>query len=195
MASLFPLLPVFLDVAGRAAVLLAGDKACAGFARQLLDAGASVTMIDPAPSADAERLSPPARLWRRRWRAVDLRGAALVVAGVNEERPRRAQIAAKAANAIFLALGAADFSDVVLGEAAARGPLAMALAAPGLPPALNQVLRTRLEAVAPARLAGFLDAAARSGVHADDFQFWAAAVEAALSDAPSDWDQWLAART
>lgn len=194
MASLFPLLPVFLDLAGRAAILLSAEAACAPLARQLLEAGASVTLIDPAPSAVAEALSPPARLLRRRWRPTDLRGAAIVVAGPGERRAKRAQLAARASHAIFLTLGSADFSDVVFGEGAARGPLALALAAPGLPSALNQALLARLDVAAPARLAGFFDAAARSGARARDSGFWSDTLNAALIASPADWDQWLAER-
>ncbi|TPW02522.1 MAG: hypothetical protein FD124_3370, partial [Alphaproteobacteria bacterium] len=50
MTSLFPLLPVFLDLTGRAVVLLSAEAGLAPLARRFLDAGAGVTAIDPSPS-------------------------------------------------------------------------------------------------------------------------------------------------
>ncbi len=199
MQTLFPLAPVFLDLAGRPVLFLAADAACARAARAMLDAGAGVTLFDPAPCAEAETLAPPARLVRRRWRLSDVRAAALVVAGAGEKRPMRARLAAKGARAIFLMLETPALSDIVLGEIAARGPLALGVSSGGLPPALAHAVRERIEEAAPAPLAGFFEAAARLGPTleaglADPAGFWRAALLAAITERPGDWAAWLRAR-
>jgi siroheme synthase-like protein len=206
MASLFPPLPVFMDLAGRAVVVLAGDPIAARFARDCLEAGAGVTLIDPAPSPQAEALIPAARLLRRRWKATDLRLATLVAAGAAEGRAARARQSAKAARAIFLMLDGGPEGDVSLGAATVRGPLTIGVSTAGLPGALAAALEGRISAAAPPGLSGLLEAAARGAAAGLDGQafaaqrrFWDLALkEAPKVDAtgwgPAAWDAWLAAK-
>ena len=205
MSGLFPFLPVFVDLAGRAAVLLSGAGELAPIARRLLDAGAGVTVVDQEMSVAMEELGPSMRLLRRHWRPLDMTGAALVVAGPAEARPARARAAAKAAGAIFTMSGASDRSEVIFGAAAAWGPVAIGVAASGLAPSLGEAMARRLEAAVPASYAGFLAAAARMGAeidrkitdHANREAFWRAAAADAFDASPGDpsgWDAWLKAR-
>ena len=207
MSGLFPFLPVFVDLAGRAAVLVSGDAALATIARRVLDAGAGVTVIDREMSAAMEDLAPSVRLVRRRWRPLDLAGAALVVAGAAEPRPVRARMAAKAAGAIFSMPGATgpDRSEVIFGAAAAWGPVAIGITASGLDPGLGEAVARRLEAAVPASYAGFLAAAARLKAMIDQAMpdlaardaFWRAAAADAFdahADGPAGWDGWLKGR-
>jgi siroheme synthase-like protein len=161
VSNLFPYYPVFLDLAGRPAVLIGADAAMAGLARQFLAAGASVAAIDPAPSDAMRALAPGVRLKLRRWRPADLAGASLVVCAQGEPRPSRVRIAARAQQAVFHMLGAPENSDVVLGGVAAAGALALGVAAPGAPWAVTQAVRTKLEQALPEGLPAFLEAAAR----------------------------------
>ena len=206
MSGLFPYLPVFVDLAGRAAVLLSGEAGLAPIARRLLDAGAGVTAISREMSPAMTELAPSIRLLRRGWRAADLAGAALVVAGAAERRHARARLAAKAAGAIFAMPGAADRSDVIFGAAAAWGPVAIGVTASGLAPGFGEAMARRLEAAVPASYAGFLAAAERfrevanraiADADARD-AFWRAAAsdafEAHLDDRDGGWDRWLEER-
>ena len=115
MSGLFPYLPVFLDLAGRGVVLLAGVPDASAVARRFLDAGAAVTVIDPEPPVAMAELSPPIRLLRRRWRAADMTGAALVVCGPGEHRAAAARQAARAAGAMFGLMGDPDRSEMMFG--------------------------------------------------------------------------------
>ncbi|MGE3143349.1 MAG: bifunctional precorrin-2 dehydrogenase/sirohydrochlorin ferrochelatase, partial [Hyphomonadaceae bacterium] len=160
MRGLFPHFPVFIDVMGRPAALLGGDATMAEIAQRLLDSGAGVAVFDPAPGVEISALEGHVRLHRRRWRAADLRGAALVIAAAGEPRPQRARLAAKGAQAIFCQIGAAAQSDSALGAVVLRGPLAIGVAAHGLAPELEAAMRGRLEAALPAGLAEFFAAAA-----------------------------------
>lgn len=202
MSGLFPHLPLFVDLAGRAAVLLSGDAALVPVARRLLDAGASLSVIHPAISAPMAELAPAARLVRRRWRASDLDGAALVAAGPKEPRAAMARSAARNVGAIFTTPGEADPSGISFGAAVSWGPVAIGVSASGLGAGLGEAVARRLAASAPARYGGFLAAAARSQaasakVHplaADRDAFWRDAALAAFESAPADWDEWIAAR-
>ncbi|HVY83736.1 MAG TPA: hypothetical protein VG943_01275 [Caulobacterales bacterium] len=203
MSNLFPLFPVFLDLAGRAVVLLDGDEGVALLARQLLAAGASVSVFDPAPSDAMRALAPPVRLKLRRWRPADFAGARLVIAGPMEPRPLRVQTAAHGVGAAFHVLGAPEQSDLALGGVSARGALSFGVSAPGVPAALADVVQARLEEALPAGLSDFFDAAQRAraeverGIPDADARdrFWSALGEAALhAPTQSDWDGFIAAR-
>lgn len=115
MSGLFPYLPVFLDLAGRGVVLLAGVPDAPAVARRFLDAGAAVTVIDPEPADAIAALSPPIRLLRRRWRAADMAGAALVVCGPDEPRAGAARQAARTVGAMFGLMGNPDGSEMMFG--------------------------------------------------------------------------------
>lgn len=204
MTSLFPPLPVFLDLTGRAVVLLAADEATADLARRLLDAGAGVTVIAPEPSEAMRALSPSIRLVARRWRSADLAGATLVAAPRSEAR--RARQAARAARALFLAPGEPGLSDILLGSAVAHGPLALGVSAAGAAPAVGEVIARRIEAAVPAGFGGFLEAAARLAAEAETVlpdpaardSFWREAAEAAFDHArgggAEEWESWIASR-
>ncbi len=205
MSGLFPFLPVFVDLAGRAAVLLSGGPELAPIARRLLDAGAGVTAVGREMSPAMTELAPSMRLLRRHWRPLDMTGAALVVAGANETRPARARAAAKAAGAIFTMPGASARSEVIFGAAATWGPVAIGVTASGLAPGLGEAMARRLEAAVPPSYAGFLAAAARLRAVIDrdipDQEnrdaFWRAAAAEAFDARPDDdggWDAWLKAR-
>jgi siroheme synthase-like protein len=198
VASLFPYYPVFLDLAGRSVVLIGGDAAMAGLARQFLGAGAGVSVFDASPSDAVRSLAGSVRLKLRRWRPDDFQGAALVVCSADEPRPSRVRTAAAAQQAVFHLLGAPENSDVVLGGVSAAGALALGVAAPGAPWAVTEAVRARLAAAVPAGLPAFLEAAARVRAEAgkripDDVQrasFWGEACERVFVSSPMNANEW-----
>lgn len=203
MAHLFPLFPLFLDLAGRPVVILSGLPAVAPLAERFLSAGAGVRVVALDPSPELRQLSPAVRISERRWTAADLRGAALVLAGPDEARPARARASAKAARALFQMLGGPEFSDGVLGDVTLGGPVTIGIAATALPDGLAKALRKRVAAAAPGRLSGFLAAAARAEPLVVKAlpdptareRFWAGALASALrakeGDWPSNWDAFI----
>jgi len=203
MASLFPALPVFMDLVGRSVIVLAGDCHGVRLARECLQAGAGVAMICLNPCPEAETVAG-LRLVRRSWRATDFRNAALVAAGCNERRMTRARMSAKAAKAVFMALDNGPGADVTIGETAAVGPLTIGFTATGLPAPLLAVLRRRLDAALPPGLAGFLEAATQApdtGLYGQTaLAQWESALDAAAAAAtgataaPDDWSSWLDSR-
>ena len=203
MASLFPALPVFMDLVGRSVVIIAGDRHAAKLAHDCLQAGAGVTVVCAEPGPEVEALAG-VRLVRRPWRAADFRNAALVAAGCDERRMTRARASVKAAKAIFMALDHGPGADVTVGETAAIGPFTIGVAGGGLPTPLLDALRRRLDAAVPPALGPFLEAAAQApdpGVFgAAAAARWADALAAAIdvvegrAPRPDDWPRFLAAR-
>ncbi len=203
MSNLFPYYPVFLDLVGRAAVLLGGDATMALLARNLLDVGAGVSAFDPAPSDAMRSLAGSVRLKTRRWRTADLKGANLVIASAREPRPHRARLAAKGVQAVFHMVDQPDWSDVALGSVAAHGALTIGVAAGGAPAGLTEALRGRLEAALPNGISEFLTAVGRARqdieraltAPAARDAFWAMLAEAAFT-APgggaAHWDKFIA---
>lgn len=197
--SLFPVVPVFMDLAGRAVVLLGAHPAFRDLAPRFATAGASVTVIDPAPESSLIGASG-VRLVRRRWRAADLKGAALVIASGSDRRTARARTAAKSARAVFAALDAPNQSDVALGGGFSLGPVAVAVASASLPREVAAGVRRRLDTALPAPYLAYLTAV--GAVQADTLMegrdeasvaaFWAAAEAHAIgSDAPQTVEAWL----
>ncbi|MEJ0058795.1 MAG: NAD(P)-dependent oxidoreductase [Terricaulis sp.] len=204
MSNLFPHFPVFLDLTGRSVVLIGGDAGQAALARQMLAAGAGVTVFDVAPSDAMRAQAPPVRLKLRRWRGSDFKGASLVIAAAHEARTQRARLAAHAAQALFHQVETPEHSDIALGGVAGSGGLAIGVSAQGAPPALAEAVRARLEQALPLGLADFLDAAARARGEVERRiapvsrdAFWSAlgeaAFEAKLSGA-AQWDAFIAAQ-
>ena len=203
MAHLFPLFPLFLDLAGRPVVLLSGAAPLAPLAQRFLEGGAGVRVIAPSHSPAMQALGPAIRLVERRWTAADMRAAALVVAGPDEPRPARARASAKAARALFHMLGGPEYSDGVLGDVTLGGPMTIGLASTTLPEGLAKALRKRVADAAPDRLSGFLAAAARAdglvvGAFPDPAQrerFWAEALGKALKQKSqaggTHWDDFI----
>lgn len=194
MTTLFPLYPIFLDLVGRSAVLLGGDDALAAMARDLAGCGASVRVYAPTPGIEMRALSGSVRIYRRRWRAADMRDAVLVVAAADEKRPKRARAAAKGAQAVFHMMEAPERSDIVLGAAFSRGSLAIGVTAPGLPNALEAAIRTEIAGALPEHLEQFLDAARAAGGEVAamlspraESEFWRTLLRAAAGGASRDW--------
>jgi uroporphyrin-III C-methyltransferase / precorrin-2 dehydrogenase / sirohydrochlorin ferrochelatase len=199
MSGFFPHLPLFLDLAGRAAVLLSGEEAVARVARRLLDAGAGVTLAAVDLSPPMQALAPSLRVLSRRWRASDFDGVALVVAGAREPRAAMARAAARNAGAIYLA--PEEPAGVSAGAAASWGPLAIGVSAAGLAPGVAEAVLHRFEGATPSHYGGFLAAAARQQARvgtalAPELRegFWRSAAADAFDVAPGDWDGWLLAR-
>jgi siroheme synthase (precorrin-2 oxidase/ferrochelatase) len=196
MSSLFPGLPVFLDLVGRSVVIAAGGAAADTLARDCLASGAGVIHIHPSLTAHG---APGFQALARRWRAADFRNAALVAVGGDERRISQARASAKAARAVFMVLDGGPGSDLAPAETSARGPLTVGVSMIGLPAGLAAALRARLAAAAPPGLTGFLEAAAQfsapSGwTSATQAQFWSEALAAASVARPECWRDWLSAR-
>jgi len=143
-ASLYPL---FLNLQGRACVVIGGNEMAEGKVRDLLDAEAEIRLIAPDVTPQIAEWSQVGKLhWLPRpYRRGDVADACLVVSIADAET--NAQVFAEAeARRVFC--NAVDDIPHCSGYASAlvrRGPLQIAISTAGKSPALAQRLRKELE--------------------------------------------------
>ncbi|TKT75893.1 siroheme synthase CysG [Aquamicrobium sp. LC103] len=193
-------LPVFIDLSGKLAVVAGGSDAAAWKAELLLAAGARVRLLSPrdtlghemeqlAASHDNDALC---RFYRA-WQAEDLAGAAIAVADC-ESDAEAATFAAAAASAGVACnvIDKPEFCDFQFGSIVNRSPVVVGISTSGAAPVLGQALRRRIETLLPPSLAAWGARALRirNAVTAK-FEtvalrraFWGAFAERAFTDAP-----------
>jgi uroporphyrin-III C-methyltransferase / precorrin-2 dehydrogenase / sirohydrochlorin ferrochelatase len=158
-------LPLFFSLAGRRAVVVGGSDAAAWKAELISAAGASVAVLDAEPCAELEALAAdppggPVQLERRPWSAADFAGAALVVASAADKE--EAQAVCAAATALGVPINVIDnpaFCTFQFGAIVNRSPLVVGISTAGAAPVLGQAVRSRIEALLPAGLARWAEAA------------------------------------
>ena len=158
-------LPLFFTLAGRRALVVGGSEAAAWKAELLSAAGASLAVLGADPCAELEALAAdppdgPVHLERRPWSAADFAGAALVVAAAADEEEAQAIFAA--ATALGVPINVIDnpaFCTFQFGAIVNRSPLIVGISTAGAAPVLGQAVRSRIEALLPAGLARWAEAA------------------------------------
>ncbi len=153
-----PLLPLFLDLEGRHVVVVGGGAVAATRVRQLLEAGARVTVI--APEIREEIASSGARIFRRTFEPADLDGAWLAVAAAT--RPVNGEVARAAAERRIFVNAVDDPASATAYTAAVvrRGDVVAALSTQGRAPALAGLLREALELLLPPDAEAWVERAA-----------------------------------
>jgi siroheme synthase-like protein len=136
--------PIFLDLRDRPVLVVGAGKVALRKARGLLEAGARVTVV--APRWEEEFTSLTVRLVRRRFRASDLAGAALVFAATNDRRVNhRIGLAAKQRGILVNIADSAAECDFVVPARLERAGVQIAIATGGRNPGLSAALRRKLE--------------------------------------------------
>lgn len=142
--------PVFLNIAGRRAVVVGGGDAAARKIEVLLDCGAEVLVVSPqfshacAPLRGRSGLS----LLERPYRPGDLAGAVLAIAASDDPTVNR-EVAedATAAGILVNAVDQPALSQFIVPSLVRRGELVVAISTGGASPALAKRLREELEQV------------------------------------------------
>lgn len=166
-AGLEPLavLPVFVKLKGRRAVLAGGSAGAAWKAKLLAAAGADVEVFGPELSdemqtAPAEAVAGSITLHARAWRPDDVVGAAFAVAALDDESDCAAfSKAARAAGAIVNAVDRPQLCDVQFGAIVNRSPLVVGISTDGAAPVFGQAIRSRIEGLLPRGFARWAAAA------------------------------------
>lgn len=146
------LFPLFLSLEGRRVVVVGGGEVGARKVRELLDARAIVTVIDPSSSSDLETLAadPNVTLHRRPFAASDLDDAWLVVAATNDATINASVADAAHARRIFCnAVDDPANASAFFASLLRRPPLTVAISTDGEAPALARLLREVIESVLP----------------------------------------------
>ena len=203
-------LPIFLALDGKRAVVAGDGPAVAWKAELLSAAGADVVVFAKCPCEELHALAaqPPRgaiMLQHRAWQAEDFCGAAVAVAGFDDDRD--AQRFAEAARAAGVPVNVIDkpaYCDFSFGAIVNRSPLVIGISTDGAAPVFAQAIRGKLEAMIPRGFAGWAEAARRwrkavqsSGLSfAARRRFWQAFARIALAHpdrapAQSDFDSVL----
>lgn len=142
------MLPVFLDLEGKRAVVIGGSAAAAWKAELLAAAGAYV---------DIHAVTPGEAMLLQM-----LAGAALIVAdAATDAEAVGISKAARAAGVPVNIIDRPEFCDFQFGSIVNRSPLVIGISTSGAAPVLAQEIRSRIECILPQRLAAWVRIAAR----------------------------------
>jgi uroporphyrin-III C-methyltransferase/precorrin-2 dehydrogenase/sirohydrochlorin ferrochelatase len=197
-AGLAPLavLPLFLKLEGRRAVVAGHHPGAPWKIRLLAAAGAAVAVFDPEPDDEVREAAACAAngrvsLQARAWREEDLAGAAFAVAAFAEDaEAERFVAAARGAGAIVNAIDRPHLCDVQFGAIVNRSPLVVGISTDGAAPVVGQAIRSAVEGLLPAGIGAWLDAAkawrgrvaARVKTFAERRRAWERFADAALAE-------------
>lgn len=193
-------LPVFLDLAGKRAVVVGGTEAAAWKAELLCAAGAMVDVLacDDELSEEMLRIAdrePGLTIHRRRWDASCLTGAAVALADAEDvEEANAFRDAARGAGAACNLIDRPAYCDFQFGTIVNRSPVVVGISTSGAAPILGQAVRRRIETLLPPSLADWaaLARAIRERVvetlapGPDRRAFWERFVDRSFGPAPSD---------
>ncbi len=186
-------LPVFLRLQGKRAVVAGNGPAAAWKVELLRAAGAEVAVYAEAPCDELSAVAPD--LVSRRWEPADLAGAAIALIDAEDDTAaERFQAACKRAGVPCCAIDRPRFSDLQFGSIVNRSPVVVGISTDGGAPVLAQVIRRRIESLLPRFLGawGRLAQALRPAVarrHADPGtrrRFWETFAERAFAGPPPD---------
>lgn len=192
-------LPIFLDLAGRRAVVVGGTAAAAWKAELLAAAGAHVEVYAVARDPEMQTLlSSPAVAGSvvaraAPWSPAVLDGAAIAVADLEADAEAQAFCAAaRSAGVPVNVIDKPRFGQFQFGSIVNRSPVVVSISTDGAAPILGQAIRSRIEALLPpslaawGRLAGQVraDVLARLAKGAPRRQFWQQLALRAFGTAP-----------
>ena len=151
------LLPLFLNLTGRAVVLVGGGRVAASKLQPLLAAGAHVLVVSPEISDEMKAVvTPELKLAQRAFVPADLDGAWLVVAAATPEVNRAVADVAETQRIFVNAVDDPANASAFLSGVVRRDGVTLAISTSGDAPALTALLREALDAMLPADLAAWI---------------------------------------
>ena len=160
-----PYYPVFLDLKGRACVIVGGGEIAERKIASLLECGAVITMVSPqvTPGIRAHADAEDIRWEAREYADGDLKGAFLAIASTDDEDVNRAVHEEASREGIVLnVVDRTALCSFIAPAVVRRGEVTVALSTGGASPALARKLRETLEkseVLEYASLAGVLSSA------------------------------------
>jgi len=161
--------PAFLNLDGKACLLVGGGSIAARKARLLESAGARLTIVSPEITSALHSLvvGGLARHIRRRFRPGDVDGHWLVVSATGDEAVERSVAEAAEKQGIFCnAVDDRDNCSFITPAIVDRSPIVVAISSGGSAPVLARRIRTQIETLLPARLGDVARLAAHWRKHA-----------------------------
>ena len=156
-------LPVFLKLKGKRAVVAGGTPPAVWKAELLAAVGASVQVFASDPCDEmldlAASLPGTVALERRDWQPADLDGAAVAIGAFEGGAGAPFREAARAAGVPVNVIDVPPLCDFQFGTIISRSPLAIGISTDGAAPVFGQALRARIEALLPAEIGAWAQAA------------------------------------
>jgi siroheme synthase-like protein len=149
--------PVFLDLQGRKVVVVGAGNVAVSKLPALLEAGARVTVV--APEVHPGIAEARVEVLPRAFVPFDLDGAWFVVAAATPEVNREVAEAAEDRRIFVNAVDDLKSATAYLGGVLRRGEITVAISTGGAAPALAGLLREGLDALVPAEIDTWVDAA------------------------------------
>ncbi|MBI4299823.1 MAG: bifunctional precorrin-2 dehydrogenase/sirohydrochlorin ferrochelatase [Chloroflexi bacterium] len=140
--------PVFLEMAGRSSIVIGGGAVAERKVRQLLECGATVTVVAKDVSASLNEMANDGRisLICRRYEKGDLSGAFLAIAATDDREVNEGVAGEAREQGILVNIAdAPDMCDFIAPAVIRRGDLVVAISTGGLSPALARRVREELE--------------------------------------------------
>lgn len=156
--------PVFLDIAGRPAVVIGGGEVALRKVEGLLDAGAQVTVVSPAlhPGLKALLAAGRARHIAREYRPGDLDGQVLAIVGTDDPSVNAEVASAGKQRGVWVnAVDDPANCDFIMPSIVQRGNIILAASTSAGSPAMARKLREDLEEFLTEDYALMLDLVAR----------------------------------
>jgi len=186
-------LPIYMNLRGRACLLVGGGEVAGRKARLLLEAGAQVTVVAPELGPTLARLAAEGRVAQRAEAFSEhlLSGSTLVFAATDDRDVNRSVY--EAASARGLPVNVADQPDLctfIMPSIVDRSPVVVAVSTGGRAPILARLIRARLETLIPAGygrlarlVAEFRERAKRRIKHpVQRRRFWEAVLDGPIAD-------------
>ncbi len=156
-------LPIFLKLRGKKAVVAGGTPPAVWKAELLAAAGASVQVFASDPCDEmldlATALAGTVTLERRDWQPDDLNEAAIAIGAFEGDAGAPFRDAAQAAGVPVNVIDVPALCDFQFGTLISRSPLAIGISTDGAAPVFGQALRARIEALLPAEIGAWAQAA------------------------------------
>ncbi len=150
--------PVTLNLGGRRCLVVGGGKVALRKARALMQAGAKVIAVAPEFDSAFNGLQKKgAVLHKKRYSAVDLRGAFFAVAATDDrELNDRISRDARKARILINVVDEPDISDVIIPSTLRRGDFSISVSTGGASPMLAAKVRREAEKDFPGSFGGYV---------------------------------------
>jgi len=150
------LLPLFLNLTGRAVLLVGGGRVATAKLQQLLAAGARVRVVAPEISEEILGTTPQVQCAQRPFVPSDLDGVWLVVAAATPPVNRAVAAVAETARVFVNAVDDPANASAFLSGVVRRDGVTLAISTSGDAPALTALLREALDAMLPSDLVAWV---------------------------------------
>ncbi len=157
-------LPIFVELKTRPCLVVGGGAVAERKVRELIEAGAVVTVISPTATAGLERLAGSAAITLRaqEFQEAHLDGQWLIVAATaDRELNARIAAAAEVRQRFCNIVDDAELCSFIMPAVVERAPITVAISSSGQSPVLTRWVKGVIESLLPARLGSFARLAGR----------------------------------